>query len=70
MAGGVLMTAFREPHELHKRRASRNIGLGLVLGTFVVVVFSVTVVKMSQPQAEDPRAPNFNPSAVAAEAAE
>ncbi|MEX0970273.1 MAG: hypothetical protein WD046_07515 [Paracoccaceae bacterium] len=64
------MAAFRDQHELHARRASRNIGLGIVLGVFVAVVFAVTIVKMSQPQSEDPRALNYNPSAAAAEATE
>ena len=33
-------------HELHRRRASRNIGLGLVLAAFVALVFGLTVVKV------------------------
>ncbi len=33
-------------HELHKRRLGRNVGLGVVLGAFVVLVFALTVVKM------------------------
>jgi len=35
--------------------------LGLILGGFVVVVFAVSVVKLSTPQNEDFRAPNFTP---------
>jgi len=42
------MTAFREPHELHKRRFGRNLGLGLVLAIFVSLVFGLTIVKVSQ----------------------
>ncbi|OWU86807.1 cytochrome C oxidase assembly protein [Oceanicola sp. 22II-s10i] len=38
---------FREEHELHKRRWSRNLGLGLVLAAFVALVFGMTVVKVS-----------------------
>ena len=34
-------------HELHHRRLGRNLGLGLVLGAFVVMVFALTVVKVS-----------------------
>lgn len=34
-------------HEIHKRRFSRNLGLGLVLGAFVALVFGLTVVKVS-----------------------
>ena len=39
--------AFREPHELHKRRWSRNIGLGVVLAVFVSLVFGLTIVKVT-----------------------
>lgn len=35
-------------HELHRRRRSRNVGLGLVLATFVALVFGLTVVKIRQ----------------------
>jgi hypothetical protein len=34
-------------HEIHKRRFSRNMGLGLVLAAFVVLVFGLTVVKVT-----------------------
>ena len=34
-------------HDLHKRRFSRNLGLGLVLAAFVALVFGLTVVKVS-----------------------
>lgn len=33
-------------HELHKRRLGRNLGLGLSLLLFVVVIFGVTIVKV------------------------
>jgi len=39
---------FRPEHELHKRRFSRNLGLGLTLGAFVVLVFALTVVKVKR----------------------
>ena len=39
---------FRPAHDLHKRRFSRNVGLGLVLGAFVVLVFALTVVKVTR----------------------
>ncbi|WP_272008295.1 hypothetical protein [Roseovarius sp. ZX-A-9] len=39
--------SFREPHELHKRRFSRNLGLGLVLAGFVALVFGLTIAKVS-----------------------
>ncbi|KRW93515.1 hypothetical protein [Paracoccus sp. MKU1] len=35
-------------HELHKRRRSRNIGLLVVLLAFVVLVFGLSVVKITQ----------------------
>ena len=38
--------AFREPHEIYKRRFSRNLGLGLTLAAFVALVFALTVVKV------------------------
>jgi len=38
--------ALRVEHELHHRRLGRNLGLGLVLAAFVVLVFALTVVKV------------------------
>ncbi|MDX1781459.1 MAG: hypothetical protein R3256_09070 [Thalassovita sp.] len=35
-------------HELHKRRSSRNLGVGLVLAAFIAIVFGMTVVKVSR----------------------
>ena len=37
-------------HEVYKAKNSSNIGLGLILVAFVVLVFSVTVVKLSTGQ--------------------
>lgn len=37
-----------DSHEIYARRRSRNRGLGLVLGAFVLIVFAVTVVKLSE----------------------
>lgn len=34
-------------HELHGRRFSRNLGLGLVLAGFVALIFGLTVVKVT-----------------------
>jgi len=39
--------SIHKPHDLHKRRSGRNIGLGLVLVGFVVIVFGLTVVKVT-----------------------
>ena len=38
----------RPEHELHTRRFSRNIGLGLVLAAFVALIFGLTVVKITE----------------------
>ena len=40
--------AFRPSHELHKRRFSRNLGVGLALAAFVALVFALTVVKVTR----------------------
>ncbi len=37
-----------QEHELHRRRLSRNIGLGAVLAVFVVLVFGLSFVKVRQ----------------------
>lgn len=39
--------SFRAPHELHRRRFGRNLGLGLLLGAFVALVFGLTIAKVS-----------------------
>ncbi|MEM9427198.1 MAG: hypothetical protein AAGA06_10905 [Pseudomonadota bacterium] len=38
----------RATHELHDRRKSRNVGLGLTLVGFVAIVFALTVVKVTR----------------------
>ena len=35
-----------DSHEIFTRRRSRNLGLGLTLGAFVLLIFAVTVVKL------------------------
>ncbi len=40
--------AFRPPHEMHQKRFSRNLGVGIVLAAFVALVFALTVVKVTQ----------------------
>lgn len=42
------MTQLRATHELHKRRLSRNLGVGLALVALVAVVFGLTVVKVTR----------------------
>ncbi|MEM6387814.1 MAG: hypothetical protein AAF718_16425 [Pseudomonadota bacterium] len=38
----------RVTHELHDRRKSRNVGVGLTLVGFIAVVFALTVVKVTR----------------------
>lgn len=38
---------FRPEHELHARRKSLNIGVGVMLGAFVVLVMLLTFVKIT-----------------------
>lgn len=40
--------SFRPDHELHRRRLSRNVGVGLTLGAFIILVFALTVVKVTR----------------------
>ena len=39
--------AIKAEHEMHKRRWSRNLGVGLTLAGFVAVVFGLSVAKIS-----------------------
>ncbi len=38
--------ALEPVHDLHTRRFGRNVGIGLVLGAFVVLIFGLTMVKV------------------------
>lgn len=40
--------AFSRDHELHKRRFSRNVGVGLTLVVFIVLVFGLTIAKVQR----------------------
>ena len=40
--------AIVKEHELHKRRFSRNMGVGLALLAFVALVYGLTVAKMQR----------------------
>lgn len=54
--------SFTPDHDLHKRRFGRNLGIGLSLIAFVVIVFGLTIVKVSdQPR---PWAKKAKPAAV------
>lgn len=39
-----------DSHEIYARRFSRNRGVGLTLGAVVVIIFAVTVVKLTNGQ--------------------
>jgi hypothetical protein len=40
--------SFRPAHDVHRRRFSRNLGVGIVLAAFVALVFALTVVKVTK----------------------
>ena len=40
--------AIQVEHEIHHRRKGRNVGVGLLLGAFIVIVFGLTMVKVLQ----------------------
>lgn len=42
------MIEIKATHELHDRRKSRNMGVGLTLSLFVVLVFGLAVVKIKR----------------------
>ena len=47
--------ALNREHELHTRRKGRNIGVGLLLVSFIVLVFALTFVKVTRGDFELPR---------------
>lgn len=40
--------SLRAEHEIHARRKGRNVGVGLMLGGFVVLVMLLTFVKITE----------------------
>lgn len=40
--------SIRVTHEIHRRRFGRNLGVGLALVAFVVIVFGLTMVKVTR----------------------
>ena len=48
--------SLKPTHELHQRRFGRNVGLALVLGAFIAIVFGLTVVKVKSGAFELPKA--------------
>lgn len=57
-----------DSHELFARRRSRNIGVGLVLGAFVLLVFAVSVVKLTEGSSLEGFDHTVRPSLLPAEA--
>ncbi|MAM60754.1 hypothetical protein [Maritimibacter sp. UBA3975] len=51
------MTQIRATHEIHGRRLSRNIGLGIVLVAFVGIVYGLTIAKVGTDPNDDLGAP-------------
>ena len=49
------MSNFRVEHELHGRRKGRNIGVGMTLVAIIVIIFGLTVVKVTRGDFEPPR---------------
>ena len=47
--------SFQPEHEIHRRRFSRNLGVGLTLVAFVAIVFALTVVKVSLEPHSEPK---------------
>ena len=39
--------SIKATHELHRRRFTRNVGVGLLLAAFIVLIFGLTVVKVT-----------------------
>lgn len=48
--------ALRHEHEIHSRRKGRNIGVGLMLGAFVVLVLALTFTKITSGDFDLPKA--------------
>jgi hypothetical protein len=58
-----------DSHELYGRRRSRNLGLGLSLAAFVVLMFGVTIVKLNSGQPMEGFDHTFRPAMLPAEEA-
>ncbi|NIZ61451.1 cytochrome C oxidase assembly protein [Sedimentitalea sp. CY04] len=48
--------SFKPQHELHQRRFGRNMGVGLSLAAFVVLVLAMTIVKVTSGDFKFPQA--------------
>lgn len=52
--------AIRAEHEIHARRKGRNVGVGLMLAAFVVLILAITVAKVTS---DDFKMPDFSEAA-------
>lgn len=52
--------ALRVEHELHGRRKARNVGVGLMLAAFVVLILAITIAKVT---GDDFKMPDFSAEA-------
>jgi len=52
---GDLGLSIKAEHEIHQRRKGRNVGVGLMLAAFVVLVLALTFVKITGGAFELPR---------------
>lgn len=59
--------ALRKDHEIHKRRSGRNLGVGILLGAFVVLVMALTLVKVTAPGFQLPDSQTGAPAATETE---
>ncbi|MCE0504408.1 hypothetical protein LR948_03500 [Roseivivax sp. GX 12232] len=50
-------------HDMHVRRFSRNLGVGLCLAALIAIVFGLTFVKVTRGDFEMPRGPAATQSA-------
>ena len=48
--------SLRQEHEIHNRRRGRNVGVGLMLAGFVVLVLALTFTKVTNGDFELPKA--------------
>jgi len=39
--------SIKATHDLHRRRFTRNVGVGLLLAAFIVLIFGLTMVKVT-----------------------
>ena len=47
--------SLKKEHEIHQRRKGRNVGVGLMLAGFVVLVMALTYVKITSSTFELPK---------------